>query len=133
MLKQDIRIRPLYLILIVLTVILGLLSRSDFISDWFYPYLGDSLYALLFFFIFGFLAQRKSTNQIVIYTLAFCYVIEISQLYQADWINAIRRVKLGGLILGYGFLWSDLLCYTIGAFIGKLIEVIFKHSLFTKE
>ncbi|MCG8538340.1 MAG: DUF2809 domain-containing protein [Clostridia bacterium] len=30
--------------------------------------------------------------------------------------------KIGGLILGFGFLWSDIVCYAIGILIGLLAE-----------
>ena len=54
--------------------------------------------------------------------LAFCFVIELSQLYQAPWLNAIRQTTLGGLILGFGFLWSDLLGYCVGVFVAYLLD-----------
>jgi hypothetical protein len=57
--------------------------------------------------------------------MKFSYVIEFSQLYQSDWINTLRDTTLGGLILGYGFLWSDLLCYAAGIFIGACLEKYF--------
>ena len=56
------------------------------------------------------------------YALSFSYCIEISQLYQADWINAIRGTTLGALVLGHGFLWSDILCYTVGVGLAILID-----------
>jgi hypothetical protein len=31
-------------------------------------------------------------------------------------LNQWRRTTIGGLILGFGFLWSDFLMYTIGDF-----------------
>ena len=40
--------------------------------------------------------------------------VELSQLYHAPWIDSIRQTTLGGLILGFGFLWSDLACYAVG-------------------
>ncbi len=54
-------------------------------------------------------------------------MVEISQLYQDPWINNIRNTLIGHLILGKGFLWSDLLAYTIGvitacAFEGLLLK-----------
>ena len=52
-------------------------------------------------------------------------MIEISQLYQAEWINNIRHTTLGGLILGQGFLWSDMVAYTVGVIIGALFEKVF--------
>ena len=49
------------------------------------------------------------------------YGIEISQLYQAPWIDATRATRLGGLVLGHGFLWSDMVCYSVGIGVGALI------------
>lgn len=54
--------------------------------------------------------------------LAFSFCIEISQLYQAHWINAIRQTRLGGLVLGHGFLWGDLVSYTLGVAGGMVAE-----------
>ena len=34
--------------------------------------------------------------------------VEESQLYHASWIDSIRGTTLGALVLGHGFLWSDL-------------------------
>jgi hypothetical protein len=45
-------------------------------------------------------------------------------LYHANWIDTIRKTTLGGLILGYGFLWSDLLAYAIGIAAGVIIEFL---------
>jgi len=42
--------------------------------------------------------------------------------YRAPWIDSIRRTTVGGLILGYGFLWSDLVCYAAGVGLGALAE-----------
>jgi hypothetical protein len=43
-------------------------------------------------------------------------------LYHAPWIDSIRGTTLGGLILGYGYLWSDLACYAVGVGLGALME-----------
>ena len=58
----------------------------------------------------------------------FCYGIEVSQLYHAEWIDSIRATTLGGLVLGYGFLWSDLVAYTIGVGVGFLFEFILRTN-----
>jgi hypothetical protein len=88
-------------------------------------YLGDAIWAMMIFFGVGMLTPKMASGKRATYALIFCYLIELSQLYQAPWINSIRRTTLGGLILGYGFLWTDILAYTIGiaaAFcLGKLI------------
>ena len=54
----------------------------------------------------------------------FSLMIELSQLYHAPWIDAIRRTRLGGLVLGYGFLWSDLACYAVGVVCGAFAELL---------
>jgi Protein of unknown function (DUF2809) len=41
----------------------------------------------------------------------------------APWIDSIRQTILGGLILGFGFLWSDFACYAVGVALGVMIEV----------
>ena len=60
--------------------------------------------------------------------LVFSYLIEISQLYHAPWIDAIRATALGGLVLGFGFLWSDILCYTVGVLLGIIVDGLFVCS-----
>ncbi|MDO4536447.1 MAG: DUF2809 domain-containing protein, partial [Clostridium perfringens] len=52
-----------------------------------------------------------------------------SQIYHAPWIDSIRNTTLGGLVLGFGFLWSDILCYTIGIAIGVALDVIISIRL----
>ncbi|WP_347030238.1 DUF2809 domain-containing protein, partial [Bacteroides intestinalis] len=52
----------------------------------------------------------------------FSYCIEISQLYQADWANIVRSTTLGALIFGHGFLWSDMICYTVGGLLSAAID-----------
>lgn len=117
-----------YFFFIVLTIALGLLSRTGMVPKFIYAYLGDALYALMFFFIFAWLLPRLPTWKIVLLSIGSCYLIEISQLYQADWINGIRRTRLGGLILGFGFLWSDLVSYLVGGLIGGGIDFLWRRG-----
>ncbi|MGG3523495.1 DUF2809 domain-containing protein [Bacillus pseudomycoides] len=122
------RNRLLYAILTIIVVILGLASRkfAYALPNLLNAYLGDALWALMIFIGFGFLFHKMKTKKIVFLSLLFCYGIEISQLYHADWIDNIRATTLGGLVLGYGFLWSDLLAYTIGVGMGMLCELMFR-------
>lgn len=55
-------------------------------------------------------------------SLVLAFLVEISQLYHAPWIDSIRQTTLGGLVLGFGFLWTDLVCYSVGIAIGSLTE-----------
>jgi hypothetical protein len=46
----------------------------------------------------------------------------VEPVVHGPWIDLIRRTMLGGLALGYGFLWSDLACYAVGVGLGVVIE-----------
>ena len=115
------RPRITYIILVLATIAAGLLSRHfGFIP----LFIGDILWALMVYFILRFLFISKPLKFIIITSLLFCYAIEFSQLYQAPWINDLRHTLFGRLVLGAGFLWSDLLCYTVGVGIGVVLESI---------
>lgn len=109
-----------YLLLTLGTIVLGLLSRKtdactiDFVK----MYVGDVLWAAMVYFGCRFLFVRMGRSVSFGVALVFSYLIEISQLYHAPWINAIRGTTLGGLVLGFGFLWSDLVCTPWGCFWG---------------
>ncbi|ADY22027.1 DUF2809 domain-containing protein [Bacillus paranthracis] len=124
------RNRLLYAMFTILVIILGLSSRKfafalpPLLND----YLGDALWALMIFIGFGFLFPKIATKKLAFISLMFCYGIEVSQLYHAEWIDSIRATTLGGLVLGYGFLWSDLVAYTIGVGIGFLFELILRKK-----
>lgn len=126
--KINERSRVVYGIAIVVTIILGLASRKyqNILPDWLGNYSGDVLWALMVFLGVGFIFTRWSTLRIAAMALVFSFSIEISQLYHSLWIDAIRRTRIGALVLGFGFLWSDLVCYVIGIFIGILIEKLYK-------
>lgn len=122
------RNRLLYGLMIVIVIALGLLSRkmAYAIPQFLNAYLGDALWALMIFIGFGFIFRYMKTKKIALMAIAFCYLIEISQLYHAPWIDSIRKTTLGGLVLGYGFLWSDLLAYAIGIAAGVILEVLYE-------
>ena len=116
------RKRVHHALFIAATIAVGLFSRSRF-TPFDYPHIGDALYALMIFFGVGFLFPRMSSPRVVALSVGFCFLLEFGQLYQADWINAIRSTRLGGLVLGFGFLWGDLISYTVGGVVGWALEV----------
>ena len=118
MLKNN---RFSYFILILFTVILGVLSRKiDGIPNFF----GDILYAVMVYFGMCFLFPNYDQKKTIILALLFCYSIEFLQLYRAEWIVSIRKTTLGHYALGQGFLWSDFVCYTIGAAFASLLSFL---------
>ncbi|MCY8199750.1 DUF2809 domain-containing protein [Bacillus subtilis] len=120
------RNRWIYAVFTLLIIGLGLGSRafSNVLPDTLNTYLGDSLWAAMIFTGCGFLFRKLKTMITGIISLSFCFVIEFSQLYHAEWIDQIRDTSLGGLVLGYGFLWSDIEAYTIGIAACAAIELL---------
>lgn len=110
-----------YMMLVFITIILGITSRK--IS--FVPlYIGDTLYAVMMYFIIRAIFIHGSIKMVSALSLLSCYMIEFSQLYSAPWINAIRSNLLGRLVLGQGFLMSDIIAYTVGILIVVLCELL---------
>jgi hypothetical protein len=114
-----------YFISILLILILGILSRK--ISG--IPlFIGDILYAVLIYFGFRFLIMDSKKSTSLLLSLLLCFVIEILQLIQIDWLVAIRKTTLGHYILGEGFLWLDLLCYVVGTLMAYYLDKLFLSS-----
>ena len=121
----------LYSLQLVIIIFLGLLTRSnpEFFPDFIAQYGGDTLWSLALFTLISLTLRKASLKTRIMLALTLSYIVEISQLYQAPWLNELRSYKLVGLILGYGFLWSDFLCYTAGILIGGIIDKIFYKRL----
>ena len=121
------RHRFLYSIVGCLVVALGLASRRyaaalpAFVAE----YAGDTLWASMAFVGIGLLAPRWPSLRVAFAALALSYAVEVSQLYHAPWIDTIRSTRIGALVLGYGFLWSDLVCYTVGVALAVVTEWTF--------
>lgn len=105
-------------------ICLGLLSRSNYIPlpTFIAAYAGDTLWALLVFLGFGWLFPAHPTFRVALYAAAFSLGIELSQLYHTPWLDALRANRLAALVLGQGFLWSDLVCYAVGIVLGVMLE-----------
>jgi hypothetical protein len=125
------RNRPLYLGLGCLLVALGLASRyyASMLPLFLARYAGDTLWATLVFAGIGLLAPQWSSFRVAVVALAACYAIEITQFYHAPWIDSLRNLPGVGLVLGYGFLWSDIACYTMGVALGALFERIVNSNV----
>ena len=100
-----------YFIIVVSVIILGIFSRK---IDGIPTFIGDALYAVMVYFGMRMLFVNNSFKITIVLALVFCFCIEFLQLYGAEWLLAIRRTTLGHYALGQGFLWSDLVFYTLG-------------------
>lgn len=100
----------------VVVVALGLPARTIGRGwfDWYVNYAGDALWAMLVFLLIALLLRGHGTMRVLVCSLLFAYGIEVSQLFHPPWLDELRSYRLGGLVLGYGFLWTDLVAYTVG-------------------
>jgi len=108
-------------------MLLGLSSRASGLDlpRFVHLYVGDFLWAMMVYWGMCFVGYRWSFHRQIMAALLFAYCIEFSQFYQADWINELRHTRFGGLILGFGFKWSDLAAYTLGIFFGATVNRVF--------
>jgi hypothetical protein len=120
------RVRWPYLIAAAVLIVVGLPAR---LTDW-YPlfvvlYLGDALWAMMIYLLVALTFSRLAPWKVLALTVISCWLVEFSQLYQAEWINTVRRWPGMGLLLGYGFLWTDLVAYTLGPLAGFALDLLF--------
>ncbi|MCF7962065.1 MAG: DUF2809 domain-containing protein [Pirellula sp.] len=116
--------RIVYLLFAVVTMLVGLASRRfrQHLPTFIGEYSGDVLWALMLFLVVSFVLAGRPLFLRCIISLILAFAVEVSQLYHALWIDGIRSTTLGGLVLGFGFLWSDLVCYLVGIAAGMLAD-----------
>jgi hypothetical protein len=103
--------RIIYALLVLVVIALGILSRKVNVIP---LIVGDILYAVMMYLLIKFLLIQLRYWKVALISLSICYFIEISQLYNAPWIDQIRNTTFGALVLGNDFLWSDMIAYTVG-------------------
>ena len=116
--------RGAYFLIAVVVLVTGLASRRfrSHLPHFLAEYAGDTLWALMVYLVVSLLLAGRPIVVRAIIALVLAFLVEISQLYHAPWIDAIRQTTLGGLVLGFGFLWTDLICYSVGIALGALFE-----------
>ena len=75
---------------------------------------GDALWAMMVFCIWRIILHRKKLSTIALISLISAFLVEFSQLITWPFLVAFRKTFVGHMMLGQGFLWVDLLAYTIG-------------------
>jgi len=116
------RSRAIYLLAILVVIPLGLASRRYALPAFIVSYAGDTLWATMVYLIAAMVWNKARMRHLALGALVFAFAIELLQLYHAPWIEKIRYTRFGALVLGYGFLWSDFVCYTVGVCLGVLLD-----------
>lgn len=118
------RARSRYLTLALATIVLGLAVHlyGGALGAAVQDVVGDALWAMMVAWWIGVLAPDAPVLQRSAVALAIAFAVELSQLYHAPTLDAIRSTTLGHLVLGSGFDPRDLVAYTLGVLLAFRIE-----------
>lgn len=123
--------RITYLLLFICFTWLALATRRH--ADWFHPfiarYAGDTIWAGMFLFILRIIFPAANLVVLAFFNYAFGVLDELSQLWRTPWLDAIRDTTIGRLMLGVGFVWSDLLCYAVGTFLAYWCIIVLERLI----
>ena len=103
---------------IILLIPIGLISRR---IGWIPTETGDALWAMMVFCLWRIVLHNKKLPLVAITSLAHCYLVEFSQMITWRWLVSFRQTFIGHMMLGQGFLWIDLLAYSIGIIVIYMI------------
>ena len=127
--ETVIKLRIFYLSGIAVLIALGLLSRRvKFVP----AACGDALWAMMVYCCFRIVLIRKPMIISAVAALITSFAIEFSQMLTPDWLVKIRSTFLGHMLLGQGFLWSDLLAYTIGIAVVYGLTALIRQGVMKK-
>ena len=118
------RVRKITAALLAATLVSGLASRrfSHVLPHAIAEYGGDTLWAAAVFFAIRLVRPTARRHAIAAAALAIAVVVELSQLAHPPWLDALRHQPGAGLILGYGFLASDIVCYAAGVGLAWVLD-----------
>lgn len=106
----------LYLVLFAFCTWLALATRRH--HEWFHPfvveYAGDTIWAGMFVFLLRAILPKAKLWKLVLFTYVAGVLVELQQLLQWEWLVTLRHTYLGKLLLGLGFVSTDLICYAVG-------------------
>lgn len=109
--------RALATLLLVLAA--GLASRRiDGLPSVVEDHVGDVLWATAVVLALAVVwpAHRPEMHAAAGFAIAF--IVELSQLWNPEWLDDLRANDLAALVLGRGFLWADLPRYAVGCLLG---------------
>jgi hypothetical protein len=109
---------------LLVLVALGFVSRRPGVPEFCVLYVGDVLWGAFFFGLAAFARPCAAPLRLWVVATVTTELIELSQLYQAPWAQAVRATRLGGLLLGHAFSWSDTVCVVVGATAAALVDAL---------
>ena len=86
--------------------------------EWLNDALGSVAYEIFWILLVAWLLPRVAIWRVALGVCVATCAIEFLQLYQPDWLQAIRRTLPGRLVLGNQFSWADFPPYGVGSLAG---------------
>ena len=105
-------------IMLAVTIALGLGSRARGLPAAVHLYVGDVLWGVMWVLLLALARPQTPRRWLLLGGLAIGWGIELSQLIDHPTLHAIRQTRPGALLLGRGFLWSDMVCVGLGVVLG---------------
>ena len=122
---KQLKTRLTYIGAIAVLIVIGLLSRKvSFVPQCF----GDSLWAVVMYCCWRIVLVKRPPYVAAAFALVTSFAVEFSQLIKWHWLVELRSTKIGHLLLGQGFLWSDLIAYTVGIAAALLCTMALRRS-----
>jgi len=90
--------------------------------------IGDALWAMMVFWLIGAVVPEKPVVVRCALALAICWLVEFSQLYHAQSLDAFRATTIGHLVLGSDFGLRDLAAYALGVFAALGLELAARRN-----
>jgi hypothetical protein len=122
--------RIIYSSLFIFCIWLALETRKH--PGFFHPviveYGGDVIWAGAFLFLQRCIFIKTKAWKLAMICFVLGVIDEYSQLWQFEWIVAARQTYIGRLMLGVGFLWSDMVGYAIGTLLAFAIVLIIEGT-----
>lgn len=87
-------------------------------AEWARGGVGGVLYEVFWCLVFQFVLPRADPRRIALAVLAGTCALEVAQLWNPPWLEALRGTFLGRTVLGDTFAWSDFPHYVAGSLLG---------------
>lgn len=113
---DDARTRLTGALMMIGAAVFGLASRQPPLQDWpiIGPWGGDAAWTMAACGGLRVLRPGWSPLRVAFAGYALSVAVEVSQLLDLWPLDDLRRTRVGGLLIGRGFLWSDLVAYGVG-------------------
>jgi uncharacterized protein DUF2809 len=120
---SSIAVRVRYAALAAVTIVVGLAVHlhGRALPPAARDVLGDALWAMMATWIIGAIAPAVRPWRRGAVALAWCFLVEFSQLVHLPALDALRRTLPGHLLLGSGFDPRDLVAYAAGVLTAVLV------------